>query len=120
MQAFKTFRRIISSKSAGMITLIALAAVLTTTSVSADSVNESVKESVNINSANSEALAAAIDGVGEKLGAAIVEHRRRHGRFNNVEELVEVKGVGPKLVERNRSKLRVGAQAGKAIPTPTD
>ncbi len=81
-----------------LVTSLALAALLMSTSVIADS--------VNINSADSKTLATVIDGVGEKLGDAIVEHRRRHGPFKNIDELVDVKGVGPKLVERNRSVLR--------------
>jgi len=72
-------------------------------------------DSVNINSADSQTLARTIDGVGEKLGAAIVKHRQLHGPFKNIEELIDVKGVGPKLVERNRDRLRLNSKPVKAI-----
>jgi len=90
-----------------LVTAIAIFAVTATNSVMADS--------VNINSADSQALARTIDGVGEKLGAAIVKHRQLHGPFKNIDELIDVKGVGPKLVERNRDRLRLDNKSVKPI-----
>lgn len=46
----------------------------------------------------------ALKGVGPKMAAAIVAYRRSHGPFRRIEELREVKGVGPakfKLLSRS-------------------
>lgn len=62
---------------------------------------------VNINTADPATLAAEIKGVGEKLAAAIVAHREAHGPFKRVEDLADVKGIGPRLLEANRDQLVV-------------
>ena len=55
------------------------------------------------------ASAADLDrlpGIGPVLAARIVEHRRLHGRFHHVDELLLVHGIGPRLLERLRPWLR--------------
>ena len=55
------------------------------------------------------ASAADLDrlpGIGPVLAARIVEHRRVHGRFHHVDELLLVPGIGPRLLERLRPWLR--------------
>lgn len=68
--------------------------------------------SVDINTANANELAAGINGVGEKRAIAIVQYREKHGPFKSVDDLVKVKGVGPKLLEKNRDNL-VASEAKK-------
>lgn len=51
---------------------------------------------VNINQA-SVAQLVNLPRVGTKLAERIVEYRKTHGPFGQVEELMEVKGVGEKL-----------------------
>lgn len=62
---------------------------------------------VNINTADAKTMAAAIDGVGERKADAIVEYREAYGPFGSVDELVQVKGIGEKTVERNRANITV-------------
>lgn len=50
-----------------------------------------------------------LPGIGPVLARRILEHRRRHGPFEAVEELLAVRGVGPRLLERVRGRVRVGA-----------
>lgn len=47
-----------------------------------------------------------LPGIGPVLAARIVEHRRLHGRFHHVDELLLVPGIGPRLLERLRPWLR--------------
>jgi len=47
-----------------------------------------------------------LPGIGPVLAARIVEHRRAHGRFRHVDELLSVPGIGPRLLERLRPWLR--------------
>ncbi len=67
-------------------------------------------EVVNINTANADELATAISGVGPKTAQAIVQYRTLHGPFRSVDDLVQVKGVGPSTIDKNRAILSVGEQ----------
>lgn len=62
-------------------------------------------EPVNINTADAETLAAAIDGVGLKRAEAIIRYREMNGPFSDVEALTEVRGIGPKVLEKARERL---------------
>lgn len=53
----------------------------------------------------------ALPGIGPVLAARIVEHRRQHGPFRQVEELLAVPGIGPRLLARLRPHLREPAAA---------
>jgi competence protein ComEA len=43
-----------------------------------------------------------IKGVGEKTAAAILAYRRAHGPFRDVRELLRIKGIGEKKLEKLR------------------
>lgn len=49
----------------------------------------------------------ALPGIGPVLARRIVEHRRAHGRFERLEDLLEVQGIGPRMLERLRPLLRL-------------
>jgi competence protein ComEA len=66
---------------------------------------------VDINSADAETLASSIDGVGTQKAIAIVQYREANGPFSNVDDLVNVQGIGMKTIERNRDKLTVVSPA---------
>ncbi|MEN8169641.1 MAG: helix-hairpin-helix domain-containing protein [Pseudomonadota bacterium] len=66
-----------------------------------------VAEVVNINTADAQTLAANIVGVGEKKSLAIVAFRDEHGPFKSVDEMTQVKGIGLKLVDKNRENLTI-------------
>jgi competence protein ComEA len=69
---------------------------------------------VDLNAADAPTLARELIGIGESRARAIVEHRRRHGPFRSVDELALVRGIGPKTVERNRARLRIGSGVAAA------
>ncbi len=62
---------------------------------------------VNINSADAETLAKELDGVGHARAMAIVAYRDEHGAFRSVDEVLNVSGIGPSVLERNRSNIRL-------------
>lgn len=64
-------------------------------------------EQVNINSANAEELAQALNGVGLKKAEAIVSYREQYGAFTSVEQLEEVPGIGTALLERNYARVKL-------------
>ena len=61
-------------------------------------------DKISLNQANVQQLQTLI-GVGEKKAQAIVEYRQKNGGFKTVDELVNVKGIGPKLLEKNKARL---------------
>ena len=65
-------------------------------------------EPVNINTADAQALAEAITGVGLKRAEAIISYRDQNGPFESVDDLVQVPGVGEKTLERSRERLTTG------------
>lgn len=71
-------------------------------------------EPVDINSADASTLAEGLTGVGLSKAEAIVAYRNEHGPFASAEDLVQVKGIGDKLVERNRDNIVVGSAKSKA------
>ena len=66
---------------------------------------------LNINTADSEALVDALNGVGPQKALAIVRYRQQHGPFKRVEDLALVDGIGEKTVEQNRSNMTVATPA---------
>ena len=60
---------------------------------------------IDINTADANTLAASLTGIGAAKAEAIVAYREANGPFKNLEELVNVKGVGEKTVEKNRAIL---------------
>ncbi|MCL2486373.1 MAG: helix-hairpin-helix domain-containing protein [Oscillospiraceae bacterium] len=57
---------------------------------------------VCINTASADELAAALPGIGPQKAKAIADYREAIGGFNSVDELMEVKGIGPATLERIR------------------
>lgn len=62
---------------------------------------------LDINSASEREL-MSISGLGSEMARRIVEFRGRHGRFRDVEGLLEVKGIGRNLLRRYRGRLYCG------------
>jgi len=63
---------------------------------------------INLNTASQRDLEALPD-VGPKHAAAIIAGRP----YKTVDEVVKVKGIGPKTLEKIRDKVTVGAPAAK-------
>jgi competence protein ComEA len=53
-------------------------------------------------------LLEALPGVGETTAQAIVSFRNAHGSFRAVDDLLQVKGIGPALLEKVRPFVAVG------------
>ena len=59
---------------------------------------------INLNSATAEQL-ASLPGIGAATAKLIIEHRTNVGKFNRVEELMNVKGIGEKKFEALKDLL---------------
>lgn len=62
-------------------------------------------ESVNINTASAEEIAEALNGVGMSKAQKIIEYREQNGPFAHIDELVNVKGIGLRTVDKNRAMI---------------
>ncbi|TFY92015.1 ComEA family DNA-binding protein [Pseudomonas kairouanensis] len=60
---------------------------------------------VNLNAADAETLRRDLFGIGAAKAKAIVAYRESNGPFTAVDELLEVKGIGKALLEKNRDRL---------------
>lgn len=67
-----------------------------------------VLAAVNINTATQSEL-EAVKGLGPVKAKAIIEHRDAHGKFKQVDELDQVKGIGKATVDKIRGELTVDA-----------
>ena len=61
---------------------------------------------VNINTADIEEL-ETLPGIGEVKAQSIVDYRREYGIFGSVEQLVEVRGIGEKTLDKVRNCVRM-------------
>lgn len=65
---------------------------------------------VDINTASVEQLAEALTGVGPAKAEAIVAYREENGGFEHIDELVNVRGIGLRTVDRNRDNITLESQ----------
>lgn len=86
----------------GLVTLVAIALPLAG-AIAAD--KAPVQGVININTASPEEL-TLLPGIGKSKAAAIVSYRQSHP-FKSVAELTEVKGIGPKKLEKIQSQITV-------------
>lgn len=62
---------------------------------------------VNINTADAETISQELKGIGLTKARAIVQFREQHGAFELPEELLKVKGIGPRVLAANRDDIRI-------------
>jgi competence protein ComEA len=84
-------------------------ALLTSASIAAIAAPTAKPEAgnVDLNQADAPTLQRELSGVGEAKAKAIVAYREGNGPFASVDELLEVKGIGKAILDKNREKLEV-------------
>jgi competence protein ComEA len=70
---------------------------------------------VDLNRASAREL-DALPGIGPVLAARIIAHRQRHGPFASRDELLAVRGIGPRLLTRLGPYIRAGKDVPPAPP----
>lgn len=68
---------------------------------------KAAQQRVNINKADAETIADVLVGVGASKAKAIVEYREQNGPFTNLDQLIEVNGIGQSILETNKDRLAV-------------
>jgi competence protein ComEA len=62
---------------------------------------------VDINTADAATIARELQGIGLSRAQAIVAYREKNGAFRSADELRKIKGIGAKVLERNRANIKV-------------
>jgi competence ComEA-like helix-hairpin-helix protein len=74
---------------------------------------------ININTANSEEL-QQVPGIGPVTAEKILQMRKSYGAFKSVDDLLSIRGIGKKRLDKMRKYLTVGkSTAGNRAPRPT-
>src|SRR6267143_7159381 len=71
---------------------------------------------VNINTATSEEL-QLVPGIGPATAEKILQMRKSYGAFKSVDDLLSIRGLGPKRLEKMRKYLTIG-KVPIAAPRP--
>jgi competence protein ComEA len=72
------------------------------TSVAASTSND--KDCIDVNTANWVEL-DKLPGVGESIAKKIIEYRNAHGPFSTIDDLDQVKGIGPAKLEKMKDRI---------------
>lgn len=70
---------------------------------------------VNLNTATSEEL-QTVPGIGPATAEKILLMRKNYGAFKSVDDLLAIKGLGPKRLEKMRKYLTVGKTTTSSRP----
>lgn len=90
-----------------MVMLLVLGAVaLFFAAVSAGEVASTVNTKINVNKASLEDL-SGLKRIGPKYAERLIQYRKDHGPFKQVEDIMNVPGIGPKTLEANKDILTV-------------
>ena len=60
---------------------------------------------VNVNTADAETISRELKGIGEAKAQAIVDYREANGAFTAPEELLQVKGIGTRVLADNQGDI---------------
>lgn len=60
---------------------------------------------VNINTADAQQLANGLTGVGLKRAQDIIKLRDELGQFKDINQLMQVKGIGARVIELNKERI---------------
>jgi len=63
-------------------------------------------ERIDINDADIKTL-SLLKGIGMKKAEAIIKYRNKNGKFVSVEDLLNVNGIGEKVLALNKEKLTI-------------
>ncbi|MCL1073308.1 ComEA family DNA-binding protein [Shewanella dokdonensis] len=89
---------------AGLLTSAVVIPVMAETSKTDIVTTDVNAQKININTATAAEL-QLLNGIGAAKAQAIVEYREANGKFTSLEDLTKVKGIGPKLIEKNAGML---------------
>ena len=95
---------LITSLCCLILMVVSLNAGFAAEKTAADSVGQAasgslVNSKIDINSADEEML-TTLPGVGPKTATRIYDYRKANGPFRSVDDLLNIKGIGPKVLDK--------------------
>jgi len=69
-----------------------------------------LSELININEATAAELSVALPGIGPEKAQRIVDWRNDNGAFQDIDQLLEISGIGPKTLERLSPLIHIGEE----------
>ena len=104
-QAYRTADTVFAHRSAGDVELIQTE-LRETEAPSDDPIAVAAPNAINVNTATEREL-TRLPGIGPATAQKILEHRKTHGPFNTVDDLIQVKSIGTKKLQRIRQFITV-------------
>lgn len=104
---FSLLLTVLATVSSASMAATAVESVNGSVSVPQVSSQQILGDKIDLNGADAYTLQRGLSGVGEAKANAIVAYREANGPFESVDELLEVKGIGKSILDRNRDKLLV-------------
>jgi competence protein ComEA len=86
--------------------IVCLGLILTPVAALAQKGKAASTEKVNLNTATIEQL-QTLPGIGPAMAKRVIEYRTKVGKFNKIEELINVKGIGEKRFQKIKDRLSV-------------
>ena len=68
-------------------------------------IDHSAQLKISINNADAEMISEVLSGIGLKKAKAIVAYRKKNGKFKSLDDLLNVKGIGQKTLDKNRGRI---------------
>ena len=90
-----------------LLLLVVLALTAAPAPLAAGKAQKGEPDLINVNTAELEEL-VTLPGIGEAYARRLIEYRKKHGPFERVEDLLNVRGIGDRTLERIRSRVTVG------------
>ncbi len=84
--------------------IVCLGLLLTPVTALAQKGKAASTEKVNLNTATLEQL-QTLPGIGPAMAKRVIEYRAKVGKFNKIEELINVKGIGEKRFQKIKDRL---------------
>ena len=77
-----------------------------TNSKQSSSTSDTTSKKVNINTATQEEL-DTLPGIGPSIASKIIDYREQNGKFNSIEEIKEVSGIGEAKYEKIKDSITI-------------
>lgn len=89
---------------------VTIAVILTAVLIPVGAAADTAAEKININTAGSAEL-QQLPRVGPKVAQRILDYREQNGKFNRIEDLMKVRGIGEKTFEGLKDLITVGSDS---------